>query len=362
MPRALNLDTLRDSTARLSEAVRSALGWWLGELGALIPSAVKTALGGRAAPIFVTVDTTTIAVADAAGVALGQFVAHPAGSLPAALAHRVAEAGSVILLLPDSDVLRRVIDLPLTAERELRAAMFFEIDRQTPFASDQTYHRYRVEKRDLARKRLRVALAVTPRATADAALNALDANGVSVDAVRIVGDHGVPPLDLLRRRRSVRRRLWLDEPWRAIAAAAALLLVLGTAGIAWHRRDQAQALGEEIADHRAIGRRNQALRDDIVAAEAAARFLPDKRQTPRALEIVELLSRTLPDDAWIFGFELSPKEVRIEGFAANVPALIERLQQTALFDTPQLRAPVSRSAASSRDRFDLVLPLKPGGS
>ena len=187
MPRALNLDTLRDSTARLSEAVRSALGWWLGELGALIPSAVKTALGGRAAPIFVTVDTTTIAVADAAGVALGQFVAHPAGSLPAALAHRVAEAGSVILLLPDSDVLRRVIDLPLTAERELRAAMFFEIDRQTPFASDQTYHRYRVEKRDLARKRLRVALAVTPRATADAALNALDANGVSVGAASGAG-------------------------------------------------------------------------------------------------------------------------------------------------------------------------------
>jgi general secretion pathway protein L len=361
MPRLVIPAAMEQRARQALALLRDGLDWWLGELHGMVPGFVRSLLGGRAPPLFLALQDEALRVQEGSGQVLGTLPLDGTGPLPEGLAERAAEAGAIVLILPESCVLQRTIELPLSAERELDAAMSFEIDRQTPFGPGQAYCRYRVLARDLGRKSLRVELAAAPRAVVDPALDAARSYGLAAGAIWIAEDDLQPPLDLLPRRESFRGGLWGPEPWRPIAAASALLLVLGTGAIAWHRHGQALELTEEVARRRAIGHRAQALRDEIETAEAAAQFLPDKRRMPPSIEIVDTLSRVLPDDSWVFGLDLSPREVRIEGFAGNVPALIERLQQIPIFEAPQLRAPVIRGPSNSRDRFDLALALKPRG-
>jgi general secretion pathway protein L len=358
MPRTLIPPALAQAARQAGDLARDGLHWWLGELQALIPGSLKAALGGHAPPIFLRVGTDAVFVTEDSGGELARLPLGAAAPVSDVLRQRAAEAGAIILVLPQTSVLQRVIDLPLSAERELRAAISFEIDRQTPFSPDQVHYRYRIRDRDLARKLLRAELAVVPRMIVEAALAAAQSCGLAVNAVRVEQDELRPPFDFMPRRQILRGGNWLTEPWRPIAAAAALLLLIGTGGIAWHRHAQAQALAAEVAQQRSIGHRAQALRGEIASAEAAAQFLPDKRRSPRAIEIIDTLTQLLPDDSWVFGLELTPQEARIEGFAVNVPSVIERLQQAPLFETPQLRSPVAHSPANSRDRFDLALVLK----
>jgi len=335
-----------------------ALRWWLAELRDLIPETIIRAFGGSSSPLFIRIDGSTLEATAEIGRDTVPLPLGPDQALPLELSERLAEASAIILLLPESCVLRRTVELPLSAERELRAAMSFEVDRQTPFALDQVNYAYRIKERDMARKRLCVELAVVPKDTVDMARAAAAARGFAVTAARIDGDAQLPPLDLLLLSHVLRMRSLAAEPWRLICCAAALLLILGMAALSWYRHDEALGLASEVAARRAIGHRAQTLQDEIRAAETAARFLPDKRRPPPAIEILDVLSRTLPDDSWVFALDLTPKEVRIEGFAADVPEVIGLLQKAPIFETPQLRSPVIRSQSSNRDRFDLLLPLK----
>lgn len=358
MPRALTSPFLIASARRARELGLAGLSWWLGELRAMVPAYITSALGTRAPPLFLKLCPDAVTILEQRGPELARLPLAEPLPLPEPLARRVAAAGAIILMLPQSMVLRRIIDLPLSAERELGAAIAFEIDRQTPFTPDQVHHRFRILTRDLGRRRLSVELAIVPRAALDTARLAVQSLGLMADAIRVEQDELQPPLEFLPHRLGLDLRRWRDEPWRPLAAAALILLLAGTGTIAWYRHDQAATLIAAVAEQRRIGHQAQARRDEIEQEEAAARFLLERGQSPRAIEILDTVTKLLPDDSWVFGLDLTLQEARIEGFAADVPGIIERLQQTPIFETAQLRAPVTRSAAKSRDRFDLALPLK----
>jgi general secretion pathway protein L len=348
---------LVEAIRKLGGLAWAALTWWLDELRGMIPGFVKSFLGGNVPPLHLKLGTDVLLVQEESGQELAVLALGATDPLPTELVERIEKGGATILVLPDGGVLRRTVDLPLSAERELRAAMSFEIDRQTPFEAEQVHHRYRILARDPVRKRLSAELAVVPRATIETALGSAETMGFTIDAILVEQDDIRPALDFMPRRQRLATRSWRAEPWRPIAIAAALLLVIGPGTIAWHRHVQADTLAAEVARQRLVGHHAQALRDEILLAETASRFLPDKRRAPRAVEIVDTLTRLLPDDSWVFDLDLGPLEVRIEGFAADVPGVIERLQAPML-GIPQLRSPVARNSTNSRDRFDLALPLK----
>lgn len=353
---------LRNGLGSAAELGRAGLRWWLGELAGLVPETMKTALGAGMPPLYVRIEADQAILRDAADGVIATLSCNGAQGLPDALAALLVRSGPVILCLAEAQILRRTIELPLSAEAELEAATAFEIDRQTPFAPDRTRSGHRILARDRSRGRLVVELAVTPRELLDGAESAAEATGLAIDRIEVDGDTLTPRLEFRPRRRRLTLRRWRAEPWRPIIAAACLLLVLGTAVLAWQRHRQAVDLAAEVAARREIGHRAEALRSRIERAAAASRFLPDKHRLPPAIEILDTLSRTLPDDSWVFDLEATPDEVRIEGFADDVPGLLQALARVPIFGAPELRAPVSRNAVNNRDRFELALPVKAGGS
>ena len=67
------------------------------------------------------------------------------------------------LLLPPDKHLQKPLTYPLSSEKELRAILVFEMDKQTPFAHDNVYFDYVITRRDTSNNRLHVILYVVLR-------------------------------------------------------------------------------------------------------------------------------------------------------------------------------------------------------
>jgi general secretion pathway protein L len=134
-------------------------------------------------------------------------------------------------------------------------------------------------------------------------------------------------------------------------------MVLGPLAVVYRTHAQADGLADEVVQAASAAQRAAVLRNEVEARAAAAAFMPKHQRWPRAIEVLDALTKALPDDTWIFRLEMRPGLVMVAGFSSNVPALLERLTASPLA-TPELTSPVVHGVANTKDRFELRVQLK----
>jgi len=260
------------------------------------------------------------------------------------------------LLVPAARVLRRVLTLPAAAEPRLREVLAFELDRQTPFSADQVSFEGRVLDRDLAAQQLRVELLVLPKASLDAELAALGplARGLAgVDVVeadgRRLGLNLLPDAARAQRRDPVRRL-------HLALAATAIVGLLGTLGLTLHNRSERRdALRTQVASANDQAREARLLRNQLVSSAQAANFLAATRASrPTTLEVVDELTRLIPDDTSLDKLAINGDRLVMVGQSRAAPALVALLQASPLITEPALSGVVQSDPRTGRDRFTLT--------
>jgi len=337
----------------------AALTWWLGELHALVPGRLRDALAGDGHDLQVRVHANVVHIESGQGPdAAWDLPRAGDGDLPADLQARLRGGAGAVLLLPAAAVLRRAVELPLAASSELHSATSFLVERFSPFRLEQACHTARLLARDKARKLVRAEMAVVPRQMLEELLAALSARGIPLSAVGIEGDTGKPPLDFLPRRRVRSRFHWqAREAWRPVFVAGLALMVAGPLAVAYRTHAEANGLAAEAAQFAGVGGRAAALRTEVEARAAAEAFMAARQRRPKAIEIVDALTRTLPDDTWVFRMDLRPGQVVLAGLSSDVPALLERLTVVP-FAAPELTSPVAHGLAGGKSRFEVRVQLR----
>jgi general secretion pathway protein L len=337
----------------------AALTWWLGELRAVVPTRLRDALAGDGQDFRVRVDGNFIHIDGAQGSDAGwDLPLEGDGDLPSDLQARLRGGAGAVLVLPAAAVLRRAVELPLAASSELYSATSFLVERFSPFRLEQACHTARLIARDKARKLLRVEMAVVPRQILEALLAALSARSIPLSAVRIEGDTGKPPFDFLPRQRRSRFHWQARQAWRPVLAAGLVLMVVGPLAVAYRAHAEANALAADVAQLAGVGGRAAALRTEVEARAAAEAFMTARQRRPKAIEVVDALTRTLPDDTWVFRMDLRPGQVVLAGLSSDVPALLERLTVAPPFATPELVSPVAHGLAGGKSRFEIRVEVR----
>jgi general secretion pathway protein L len=338
--------------------VGAALTWWFGELRAFVPAWLRELLAGDGDDLRVRVHGNGIHIEDSQrSDAAWDLPLAGDSDLPSDLQARLRGGGGAVLLLPAAAVLRRTVELPLAASSELYSATSFLVERLSPFPLEQACHTARLLARDKARKLVRAEMAVVPRQMLEGLLAALSARCIPLSAVRIEGDTGKPPLDFLPRQRRSRFRWQGREAWRSVLAAGLALMVVGPTAVAYRTHAEANALAADIAQVAGVGGRAAALRKEVEARAAAEAFMSTRQRRPRAIEVVDALTRTLPDDTWVFRMDLRPGQVALAGSSSDVPALLERLT-VAPFAAPELTSPVVHGLAGGKSRFEIRVQVR----
>jgi Tfp pilus assembly protein PilN len=80
------------------------------------------------------------------------------------------------------------------------------------------------------------------------------------------------------------------------------------------------------------------------------------------VRVLDMLSRDLPDGAWLLSLSVSGRDMVMDGLSPSAAEIALALQKSGAFKDIVFRAPVTREAASGLERFQLgaaVVEAKP---
>ncbi len=96
-------------------------------------------------------------------------------------------------------------------------------------------------------------------------------------------------------------------------------------------------------------------------AQAISRQLQDlyggKGATATKLQILALLTQSIPDHTWLYSLRLSAKQLEISGMSKSAADLIQLLDKSGLFSKTQFSSPIVNDA-SGNENFTIQAELK----
>ncbi|MGZ8244735.1 PilN domain-containing protein [Methylomagnum sp.] len=335
--------------------------WWGGELAFLVPAKLLKLLGGAPDYLLLGKDeqglTATHRGPDGERP-LGRFALDESGAQAReqllADNPELAEA-KVVLRLTAGQALGKTLKLPLAAEENLAQVVAFEMDRLTPFKADQVYFGARVVARSTATRQLSVEMILTPRAKLDALLDELATWGWRPDSVDMAGPTTPGLLNLLPEKYRPAKSRWprltniaLSVVILSLLAALAVLPILSA-------RSEAEALEEQVRKTGKIAKEVEALRQQADNLLHQTRFLQDKKLTePVLVDMLEELSRLIPDNTWLNGLQYKDRRVVMQGQSPSASKLIELLEASGYFKNTSFVSPVTKDTGSGLERFQLA--------
>ena len=271
----------------------------------------------------------------------------------------------IVLRLPGDRVLRRRLDLPWAAEPDLREALYFQIDRQTPFTPDEVYFDFEVVDRDAEAKRLTVEVTVIPRTIVDEAVARAERWGLTPDIVDVVDrDAGAAPRVNLLPGGAVASPGAGGSPVNLLLALIAAGLVAAAVYIPLDRRETAaDALLARVMVAKVEAQATLRLREEVDALRKEQKFLGDQRRGAfSAVTLLDDLTRILPDDTWLFELKVTAREARIAGYAPTASSLIGLIDKSPMLRGPRFRSSVTQDPRTGLERFNMSFQIVPDGA
>ncbi len=345
------------------DVVRRGWSWWTGELRDLIPGlGVPSSAAADADLVVVVQDGRMAATLPALPVT---SEAHAAGIEAAIVEHvtRLARRGTprVMIRVPVASCLERTLDLPRSARADAARIAALDLERSTPFRSQDIVSAHCVEDDGSSGRTVRIRQFVVKRARLAPVRNSLERAGARIIGADIQDAGGaVLPVNLLAADVAASGH-GADRPGSRIGLLAAALTVIvcaipvidvwrHEAALADLRR-QTSALRDRLQDaDAATARAGQ----DIGATVALAQF---KSERPPVVSVLENISRKLPDSAWLTDFRMDKEAIDITGYGRPAASLAPAIEKSPLISTASLTAPIIADAEQQREQFSLRLKL-----
>lgn len=360
------MDAAGLSNGGWSTRVGAGWRWWLEELAQMVPGRVREAFATSDDAVVIDVQPEEFVVCRRAGafetviarIPRDGFAARALNlAVPRVTGFRRWLADPVILQLPAGEALIRSMRLPAGARRNLADILRHEVVRQSPIAAQDIYYDYRID--GTSPGGLDVTLRILRREPIDELLRLCAEADIAVSAIAFAGDtaragSGTFPVDAAAAR-ELRRRPWIIP---ALAGLVLLLTILLIGCFYWRGASVADDLADRVDAARGGATTVEILQRRLDAANRQAAFLAQQKRNPAAVAVLATVARLLPDDAWLYEFELNGDEVRLHGFSTRAASLIALFDASPYFGEAQFRAPLMQGQTPGTQRFDISFKLR----
>ena len=335
--------------------LREFWAWWSGELLELLPEKMQKAIAQRQQKLYVEVDDDKLLLSLGNQVAQQEVLRLPIDA-PDDDADIPRQVQQTLLLLPGNQVLAKRVSLPAAAEENLREVLGFEMDLHTPFKVSDVYYDYTIVGRDSVRQEVTVDLVYAPRDAVDKLVEGATSLGLKTDVVtcRRRDNNNLQPVNLLPQELRRAKRLDVKNLNLALTALLAVLLVVAITIPIVQKNRAIEAMEAQVQAAAAAAREGAALRQDLEKMADASRFLVEKKAAMTlTVELVDEISRILPDHTWVSRVDMSDGELQLQGQSLASASLIATIESSPSFENARFRSPVVQIAGTERERFHL---------
>lgn len=277
---------------------------------------------------------------------------------------RAIEGGLVILELPAAEVVVRRISVPAQAREFLAGIVRNQIERLSPWHSDQAAYGFDAEENSEDPANLDVRVLIASRAAIDVVREKLAATGLTIDrVVTRQTNAGITKFITLWSRLATLSREDVERAHRRIATgiAAAILVCVAVSLYAMISAASLRA-GSDDAE----ARTKLLLRQiEGVGAQSVASLKPEERAwreketSPTVAIVIEAVSRALPDASYLTELHLEGATLRLIGLTSDPPSVIAPLEHSGHLADVHFFAPTTRETDGALFRFHIEARIKP---
>lgn len=344
--------------------------WWGGQLLACLPARWRAVLSERSESLLLDLQGEEFVVWREKGDSVREYARIGRGAPveeQAAQFRRLRNAIDdpdvrTVFVIPPGRVLSRTLSLPAAAEENLRQVLAFEMDRQTPFKSDQVYFDSRVLGHDANGRTAQVELVLIPRGQLDQELGVLPGGATELDGVdtwREARGAARRHINLLPPERRARRRSLRLPVNLGLAALALVLLVVNMNQSLANRAAAVELMRAEVKQAGDEARQVSALRQTLVDSIGGANFLTErKRKGPLMVGLINDLTTRIPLDTYLERLQIESDQVQLQGQAEEASKLIALLGASPCLGNPGFQGQVQPDARTGKDRFQINANLK----
>ncbi len=329
------------------------LGWWKQQLWECIPASWRAKSIRARRPAMWAPVTDQVWAPGASAMESQTFTR-------SALAQR---GGSVALVAGDANGFRRVVELPLAVAGRLQQVLGFELDRLTPLRASDLYYDFRVLDRNAAAGSCRVEVVAVPRSRVAPWLADAQQKNLEVTRLILAPTDIDSSLNLLTSSQTETdapsRYHWVNT---ALIALCVLLAIALAAFPLWQMRQRVLELQPVEASAKTEAEAASILQHQLEKQIGEYNLpLARKHGSPLIVQIIDDLTKRLPDDTWAQSFEIkttpNPKdpkdkvrEVIVQGETGSGGKILQLFQESPLLKDPVFKATMTRVAPNA-ERF-----------
>ena len=349
---------------RTISALSSAMNWWLGQLGQMLPAKIKARLKQDSLCLIIELQDQQFKISTGNQ---NWTIQAPwdKNSLPEPLKHVIAKAQNATLTLPEDITLQTRVSVPRTAKDFIDNVVRFEMDRLTPFKADQVYFDTGSITDEPGTEQCSVELYLVPINKLQTVLVQL--NHLGIDPDRVIPQefltHQNSNFNLLPNSGETSVQTRYQRFQVGLICINLLLLITVIALPLIEKRTQVEQLTEEVNELRIQAKQVFQIREERQTLfEQQQNFIELKQQQSSVLAIIAELTRILPNEVWLNKISMQGNSLRIQGEAGNASELIALLQNSGQLTDVSFFSPVTQNPRSGKERFMISAQQSGGGS
>lgn len=268
----------------------------------------------------------------------------------------------LILRLDSEQAIKKVLYLPAAAKTNIRQVLEFEMNKYTPFESEQVYFAFKQLGKE-ENGQIRVLLLVTPKEILDSIYLQLNSSEIYPDIVEcdVAANNFHEDLETYNLLPEWERPV-KNKVVQMIVASLGLLLILLTIAVlvfpVWNEERLVDSLKIELKKLQKETQYVQSQQLEIEEMiEETERLEQIKRSAPVTLELMNNLSQLVKDDTWLTHLQFKQGRLQIQGQSPTAEVLIGILEASPLFSNVRFVSPLTQDKRTGLERFQISLDV-----
>jgi general secretion pathway protein L len=123
-------------------------------------------------------------------------------------------------------------------------------------------------------------------------------------------------------------------------------------------RSAAKDLERQAAAAKSPAEESLALIARLDENRAKVTLLTERKSKERlAIEVLDELTRLVPDGAYVVQLTLRGREVQLQGFAKDAARLVRLLDRSTLFGAPRFVSPITQDSGEGVEQFHIAVAI-----